>query len=61
MVFVFGACLGLMVGVLVGAVIGGGSSNRNYRNEERDYYSSRYLNNPVVRELNEQEKTRNIP
>lgn len=60
MILVFGILFGLMVGVLISAVFG--DSNKPLYRVQRDNpcYSSRYFNNPVVRELERQDKMRDV-
>lgn len=60
MVLAFGILFGIMVGVLIGAAVGGFGGPKYRVHRDDPYYSSRYLNNPVVRELDEQEKTRDV-
>ena len=69
-VFFFGAMAGFMVGVLVGHIVtavttkperkmfSGEASKCPHLNGSLQ--ASQYFNNPVVRELDEQEKTKNI-
>ena len=61
MFFIFGLAVGFIVGILIGASLSGNSNNRGHISRSSSDHVRRYMNNPVVEELNEQAQTKNLP
>ena len=59
---IFGLAIGFVIGILTGAGLGGSSNvdRTTYRYDDNER-AKRYMNDPVVRELNEQAQTKNLP
>jgi hypothetical protein len=65
MMMIFGIAIGFVIGIAIGTSLNndGRSNGRVYRDryDINDDRVRRWMNDPVVRELNEQAKTKNLP
>ena len=63
MIFIFGLATGFVIGIIIGASLGNNSNQSTYSHtpNRSDDRVRRYMNNPIVEELNEQAQSKNLP